>query len=154
MPFQYGTPAEPGELPWTLATLFEMVAQRSAPEDVQRRLGANDACRLQSRPAAARPGTLMASFRRFDDDSEHDWGVFIFAGYSFEWRIEYRGSNGIGLSSDPADPEKTFRVLTLYVAEGLLAEEDSRPDRSDRSDAQSGGMTPSAHRTKSHCTAP
>ena len=58
---------------------------------------------------------LMSIVKSFDDDSEHDCGVFIFAGYSFEWRIEYRGQNGTGISVDPADPENTFRVLTLYV---------------------------------------
>ena len=58
---------------------------------------------------------------RFADDSEHDRGVFIFAGYPFEWHIEYRGADATGISPDPADPEKTFRVLTLYVAEDLLA---------------------------------
>jgi hypothetical protein len=63
----------------------------------------------------------MARYDRFADDSEHDWGVFIFAGYSFEWHIEYRGTDGTGISPDPANPEKTFRVLTLYVAEDLLA---------------------------------
>ena len=46
--------------------------------------------------------------------------VFIFAGYSFEWRIEYRGQGGIGKSSDPADPIMTFRVLTLYVVDDVL----------------------------------
>ena len=39
-----------------------------------------------------------------------------FAGYSFEWRIEYRATDGTGISPDPADPEKTLRVLTLYTA--------------------------------------
>jgi hypothetical protein len=63
----------------------------------------------------------MARYNRFSEDSEHDWGVFIFAGYSFEWHIEYRAADGRGASPDPADLEKTFRVLTLYVAEDLLA---------------------------------
>ena len=58
---------------------------------------------------------VMSRYKKFDDDSEHDCGVFIFAGYSFEWRIEYRRKDGIGVSPDPADPEKTFRVLTLYA---------------------------------------
>ena len=63
----------------------------------------------------------MTGYNRFDDDSEDDWGVMIFAGYSFEWHIEYRNANGTGLSPDPADPEKTFRVLTLNIAEDLFA---------------------------------
>ena len=59
---------------------------------------------------------VMSKQSSFADDSEHDWGVFIFSGYAFEWRIEYRNRTGAGLSLDPADPEKTFRVLTLYCA--------------------------------------
>jgi hypothetical protein len=31
--------------------------------------------------------SVMARYNKFDDSSEHDCGVFIFAGYSFEWRI-------------------------------------------------------------------
>jgi len=50
----------------------------------------------------------MARYKRFADDSERDWGVMIFAGYSFEWHIEYRNANGTGLSPDPADPEKNL----------------------------------------------
>jgi len=46
--------------------------------------------------------------------------VFIFAGYSFEWRIEYRDKDGTGASPDPADPDKTFRALTLYAVDDLL----------------------------------
>ena len=62
----------------------------------------------------------MARYDKFDGSSEHDWGVFIFAGYSFEWHIEYRGADGTGLSADPADPEETFRVLTLFAVSDLL----------------------------------
>jgi len=58
---------------------------------------------------------VMSRYKKFDDDSEHDCGVFIFAGYSFQWRIEYRAKDGTGTSANPADPEKTFRVLTLYA---------------------------------------
>jgi Protein of unknown function (DUF3768) len=65
--------------------------------------------------------SVMARYNKFDDGSEHDCGVFIFAGYSFEWRIEYRGKDGIGLSPDPADLEKTLRVLTLYALDDVLA---------------------------------
>jgi hypothetical protein len=54
-------------------------------------------------------------------NSEHDWGTFIFAGFSFEWRIEYRGKDGTGISCDPADPDKTLRVLTLYAIDDVLA---------------------------------
>jgi len=64
--------------------------------------------------------SVMARYNKFDSDSEHDCGVFIFAGYSFEWRIEYRGKNGTGTSHDPADPDKTLRVLTLYALDDVL----------------------------------
>ena len=65
--------------------------------------------------------SVMARYNKFDDASEHDCGVFIFAGYSFEWRIEYRGKNGTGVSADPANPEQTLRVLTLYAFDDVLA---------------------------------
>ena len=32
----------------------------------------------------------MARYDKFDNSSERDSGVFIFAGYCFEWRIEYQ----------------------------------------------------------------
>ena len=59
-------------------------------------------------------------------------GAFIFAGYSFEWHIEYRSADGPGLFPDPADPEKTFRVLTLYVAEALLAKKSPQLESSNQ----------------------
>ena len=62
----------------------------------------------------------MSRYNKFDDKGEHDCGVFIFAGFSFEWRIEYRATDGTGHSPDPADPEKTFRVLTLHVVNDQL----------------------------------
>jgi Protein of unknown function (DUF3768) len=63
---------------------------------------------------------VMARYNKFDDESEHDWGVFIFAGYAFEWTIEYRGKDGSGISPDPADPCQTFRILTLHATSDLL----------------------------------
>ena len=64
--------------------------------------------------------SVMASYSRFHADSDHDCGVFIFAGYAFEWRIEYRGKDGTGISPDPSDAEQTFRVLTLYAFDDVL----------------------------------
>jgi hypothetical protein len=63
---------------------------------------------------------VMAKYNKFAEDSDHDSGVFIFAGYSFEWHIEYRGSNGEGVSPDPSDAINTFRVLTLYALHDVL----------------------------------
>lgn len=82
----------------------------------------------------------MTRYNRFADDSEHDWGVMIFAGYSFEWHIEYRAANGAGKSPDPADPDKTFRVLTLYIAEDLLAKGNSRAEPASVQDYQSDAI--------------
>jgi Protein of unknown function (DUF3768) len=65
--------------------------------------------------------SVLARYNKFHPDSEHDWGTFIFAGFSFEWRIEYRSKEGVGISPDPADPDKTFRVLTLYAIDDVLA---------------------------------
>jgi Protein of unknown function (DUF3768) len=64
---------------------------------------------------------VLARYNKFDPESEHDWGTFIFAGFAFEGRIEYRGADGTGISSDPADPERTLRVLTLYATDDVLA---------------------------------
>jgi hypothetical protein len=65
--------------------------------------------------------SVLACFNKFHADSEHDCGTLIFAGYAFEWRIEYRRADGTGVSPDPADPEKTLRVLTLYATDDILA---------------------------------
>ena len=65
--------------------------------------------------------SVMARYSKFDAESEHDCGVFIFAGYAFEWRIEYRGNDGTGVSTDLSDPARTLRVLTLYTVDDVLA---------------------------------
>ena len=65
--------------------------------------------------------SVLARYNKFHPDSEHDRGVFIFAGFSFEWRIEYRNADGHGVSPDPSNPEKTLRVLTLYTIDDILA---------------------------------
>jgi hypothetical protein len=64
--------------------------------------------------------SILAQYNAFDKNGHHDAGVFIFAGYAFEWRIEYRGKDGTGVSPDPSDPERTFRVLTLYAVDDVL----------------------------------
>jgi Protein of unknown function (DUF3768) len=65
--------------------------------------------------------SVLARYNAFDADSDHDSGVFIFAGFAFEWRIEYRSVDGCGQSPDPADAGKTFRVLTLSAVDDLLS---------------------------------
>ena len=62
----------------------------------------------------------LSRYNKFADGDDHDWGVFIFGGYSFEWHIEYRAMSGVGVSPDPTDPAITMRVLTLYTGGDLL----------------------------------
>lgn len=64
--------------------------------------------------------SVLSRYSKFDESSEHDRGVFMFAGFSFEWHIEYRGKHGVGVSPDPTDPERTVRVLTLYAVGDVL----------------------------------
>ena len=68
----------------------------------------------------ARALWVLSKYKKFADDSAHDWGTFIFGGYAFEWRIEYRSAVGPGLSPDPVNPDLTFRVLTLEVVADIL----------------------------------
>jgi hypothetical protein len=63
---------------------------------------------------------VMSRWKKFDEISEHDCGAFIFAGYKFEWQIEYRGKDGTGFSPDPADPDQTLRILTLTATDDML----------------------------------
>ena len=85
----------------------------------------------------------MSRYSKFADDGEHDCGVFIFAGYAFEWRIEYRGKDGTGVSSDPADPDKTLRVLTLSAVDDLLIR---RASGSLAIDPAAQGTSPKSHK--------
>lgn len=51
-----------------------------------------------------------------DPQGEHDFGSFELYGDKFFWKIEYYDDKGEGGSEDPADPEKTLRVLTLMLS--------------------------------------
>ena len=63
-------------------------------------------------PDCAAGPFLLSKYRKFDPESEHDWGTYIFGGYAFEWRIEY-GPLGHGAFQKSGRPGATFRVLTL-----------------------------------------
>jgi hypothetical protein len=82
----------------------------------------------------------LARYNSFADDSAHDWGVFIFAGYSFEWHIEYRSADGTGLSPALADPEKPSASSRSTCR---------RPAREDQSACRTGtgSRTPSGRYT-------
>jgi len=51
-----------------------------------------------------------------DPYGEHDFGSFEVAGETFFWKIDYYDLRCEFGSEDPADPEKTTRVLTIMFA--------------------------------------
>jgi Protein of unknown function (DUF3768) len=63
----------------------------------------------------------VADFGEFSDDndpySEHDFGSFELVSRKFFWKIDYYDKQCEFGSDDPADPEKTTRVLTIMLAE-------------------------------------
>jgi hypothetical protein len=59
----------------------------------------------------------FTDFTRDNDPySEHDFGSFEIAGETFFWKIDYYDIECRYGSEDPADPEKTTRVLTIMLA--------------------------------------
>jgi hypothetical protein len=63
---------------------------------------------------------LVASFDQFtegnDPFGEHDFGSFELADRTFFWKIDYYDQRCKFGSEDPADPERTTRVLTIMLA--------------------------------------
>jgi hypothetical protein len=64
---------------------------------------------------------LVQSFEKFDAENdphgEHDFGSFELAGESYFFKIDYYSPDLDSGSEDPADPEKTARVLTIMRAD-------------------------------------
>lgn len=52
-----------------------------------------------------------------DPHGEHDFGSLKLEGRIVFWKVDYYDRRGRHHSPDPADPEKTLRVLTLMLAE-------------------------------------
>lgn len=52
-----------------------------------------------------------------DPHKEHDFGAVEFLGRKFFWKIDYYDPEMQFGSEDPADPEKTTRVLTIMCAD-------------------------------------
>lgn len=52
-----------------------------------------------------------------DPHGEHDFGSFEFGGVTYFFKIDYYSPELDGGSEDPADPEKTTRVLTIMRAD-------------------------------------
>jgi Protein of unknown function (DUF3768) len=69
----------------------------------------------------ARAFLQVQRFARFDANNdphgEHDFGSFEVAGEKFFWKIDYYDLSMMFGSEDPADPEKTTRVLTIMLAD-------------------------------------
>lgn len=64
--------------------------------------------------------TKVRAFSDFTPDNdpheEHDFGSFELVGRKFFWKIDYYDRELRCGSEDPADPQKTKRVLTLMLA--------------------------------------
>lgn len=56
-------------------------------------------------------------FGKDDPDDEHRFGEIEHAGRPIYWKIDYYDPAGTTASDDPADPEKTTRVLTITFAD-------------------------------------
>ena len=67
--------------------------------------------------AIRKTATFDAFTPENDPHGEHDFGSFEIAGQRFFFKIDYFDPNLEFGSDDPADPEKTTRVLTLMLAE-------------------------------------
>ena len=69
----------------------------------------------------ARALTAVRSFDQFTSDNdphrEHDFGSFEIEGETYFFKIDYYALDMDGGSEDPADPEKTARVLTIMRAD-------------------------------------
>ena len=52
-----------------------------------------------------------------DPHGEHDFGSFEVAGVTYFFKVDYYAPDMEGGSEDPADPEKTTRVLTIMRAD-------------------------------------
>jgi hypothetical protein len=65
----------------------------------------------------------VKAYNRFtaknDPYQEHDSGTFGFRAYNFFWKIDYYDEAMEHGSEDPADPDKTTRVLTIGLTEEL-----------------------------------
>ena len=69
----------------------------------------------------ARIVLAVQSFDKFTADNdphrEHDFGSFEIEGETYFFKIDYYALDMDGGSEDPADPDKTTRVLTIMRAD-------------------------------------
>ena len=63
----------------------------------------------------------VQTFTDFTPDNdrigEHDFGAFTIDQHKVFWKIDYYAHDMMHGSEDPADPEKTVRVLTIMLAQ-------------------------------------
>ena len=63
----------------------------------------------------------VATFDAFTPDNdpygEHDFGGFELCNRRFFWKIDYFDERSEFGSEDPADPQKTTRILTIMLAD-------------------------------------
>jgi len=63
----------------------------------------------------------VRTFTAFDSDNdphgEHDFGSIEIEGRQFFFKIDYYDKSMMGGSDDPADPDKTNRVMTIMRAD-------------------------------------
>jgi major membrane immunogen (membrane-anchored lipoprotein) len=63
----------------------------------------------------------VANFEAFSEDNdphgEHDFGAVMVDGKRVFFKVDYYDRSKEWLSEDPADPEKTCRVMTILLAE-------------------------------------
>lgn len=72
-------------------------------------------------PAMFEIADLVQRFNSFSEDNdphyEHDFGAFDYQGQKVFWKIDYYADDRCEWGSeDPADPAKTYRVLTIMLA--------------------------------------
>jgi hypothetical protein len=68
--------------------------------------------------AAIRKVVTFDEFTEHNDPyDEHDFGKFELCGRRFFWKIDYFDERGEFGSEDPADPQKTTRILTIMLAD-------------------------------------
>lgn len=61
---------------------------------------------------------LFTAFTKDNDPyGEHDFGSFEHEGHAIYWKIDYYDKNMEFGSEDPADPQKTTRLLTIMLRE-------------------------------------
>jgi hypothetical protein len=69
----------------------------------------------------ARVLLAVQSFDKFTEDNdphhEHDFGSVVIEGETYFFKIDYYALDLASGSEDPADPEKTTRVLTIMRAD-------------------------------------